>query len=157
MPITKVDAMDQKLKNQIISIIDDTDDMTIATVRDDGFPQATTVSYMNDGLKIYFGTSADSQKATNIAKCDKVSLTINRPYDNWNEITGLSLGGTAALVEDPDEFNSVVQLMFKKFPQIQDYTPTDDSVELALFRIDPTVVSLLDYQRGFGHTELVSV
>ncbi len=44
--------MDQALRKQIISIIDDVQDMTIATVRDDGYPQATTVSYVNDGLTI---------------------------------------------------------------------------------------------------------
>lgn len=149
--------MDQAKKDRIISIIDDTDDMTIATSRPDGYPQATTVSYMNDGLTIYFGTSADSQKALNIAKNAKVSLTINRPYETWNEIVGLSIGGTAVRVTDPEEFESVVQMMFRKFPQIPDYAPVDDSAELALFRIDPVVISLLDYQQGFGHTELISV
>jgi general stress protein 26 len=149
--------MDQTLKDQIISIIDETDDMTIATVRDDGFPQATTVSFMNDGLTIYFGTSAESQKAANITKSDKVSLTINRPYEDWSEIVGLSIGAKASRVTDPEEFETVVQLMFKKFPQIPDYTPTDNSVELAIFRIDPVVISLLDYRQGFGHTELVKV
>jgi len=93
----------------------------------------------------------------NIAKCDKVSLTINRPYEDWNEILGLSIGGKASRVIDPKEFENVVQLMFKKFPQIPEYTPTDDSVDLAIIRIDPIVISLLDYRQGFGHTELVSV
>jgi len=54
--------MEQTLKKKITSIIDDADDMTIATIRDDSYPQATTVSFMNDGLTIYFGTSSDSQR-----------------------------------------------------------------------------------------------
>ena len=37
--------MKQDLRDQIISIMDDVDDLTIATVREDGYPQATTVSY----------------------------------------------------------------------------------------------------------------
>lgn len=149
--------MDQAMKDQIIAIIDDMDDMTIATVRKDGFPHATTVSYMNDGLKIYFGTSTDSQKARNIALNDKVSLTINRPYETWADIVGLSLGGRATEVKDPKEFDAVCALMFRKFPQIPDYAPTDGSVELAIFRIDPIVISLLDYRKGFGHCDLVTV
>ncbi len=32
--------MDEKLNDQIASIIDDVDDITIATIRKDGFPQA---------------------------------------------------------------------------------------------------------------------
>ena len=41
--------MDPALSHEIISILDDANDMTIATVREDGYPQATTVSYVNDG------------------------------------------------------------------------------------------------------------
>ncbi len=54
--------MDQAKRAQIVSIIDDVNDMTIATLRPDLYPQATTVSYVNDGLTIYFGTSPDSRK-----------------------------------------------------------------------------------------------
>ena len=87
--------MNKELRDQIVSIIDDVNDMTIATVREDGFPQATTVSYVNDGLTIYFMTAEDAQKAKNIARNGKVSLTINRDYQNWNEIEGLSMGALA--------------------------------------------------------------
>jgi nitroimidazol reductase NimA-like FMN-containing flavoprotein (pyridoxamine 5'-phosphate oxidase superfamily) len=67
------------LKQEILSILDDANDMTIATVREDGYPQATTVSYVNDGLAIYFGCAANSQKAKNLARDSKVSLTVNYP------------------------------------------------------------------------------
>jgi nitroimidazol reductase NimA-like FMN-containing flavoprotein (pyridoxamine 5'-phosphate oxidase superfamily) len=80
--------MDPALTEEITSILDDANDMTIATVREDGYPQATTVSYVNDGLKIYFGCAADSQKAKNLARNGKVSLTVNLPYSSWNDIRG---------------------------------------------------------------------
>jgi hypothetical protein len=51
----------------------------IATIRPDGYPQATTVSYVSDGLTIYFGCVAESQKAQNIAYNNKVSLTVTLP------------------------------------------------------------------------------
>lgn len=37
--------------------------MTIATIRDDGYPQATVVGFVHDGLTIYFGSDRNSQKA----------------------------------------------------------------------------------------------
>ena len=52
--------MDPVLTDEIISILDNAIDITIATVRQDGYPQATTVSYVNDGLKIYFGCAEES-------------------------------------------------------------------------------------------------
>jgi general stress protein 26 len=148
--------MDPGLKQEIISIIDDANDMTIATVREDGYPQATTVSYVNDGLKIYFGCAANSQKAKNLARNNKVSLTVNLPYASWNDIRGLSLGGRAELVTDPQEVGQVSQLMFEKFPQIACYAPAELE-EIVLFQVTPEIISVLDYRKGFGHTDLVKI
>jgi len=150
--------MKTALKDQIISIIEDVDDMTIATVREDGFPQATTVSYMNDGLTLYFMTGAEGQKAQNITCNNKVSLTIDRPYDSWDEIEGLSMGALASLVTDPKEQEKIGKLLLKKFPQAAEHQPSKELVmNLAFIRIVPKVISLLDYKKGFGHTELVTV
>src|SRR5215472_1844752 len=55
--------MDSAWKEEITSILEDACDMTIATVRVDGYPQATTVSYVNDGLNIYFGCAAGRSEA----------------------------------------------------------------------------------------------
>lgn len=148
--------MDQAIREQIVSIIDDVNDLTIATVREDHYPQATTVSYVNEGMIIYFGTSPTSQKAHNIAHNNKVSLTINRDYHDWNEIEGLSCAGMASLVTDPQELKRVSDMMFRKFPQIADYAPADMS-DIAIYRIRPGIISLLDYRKGFGHTILVDV
>lgn len=67
-------------RDQIVRIIDAVNDMTIATLRENGFPRATTVSYVNDGLTIYFGTSEDAQKTKDIDRDNRVSITINREY-----------------------------------------------------------------------------
>ena len=148
--------MDPALTREVISILNEANDMTIATARDDGYPQATTVSYVNDGLTIYFGCAAKSQKAKNIGRSAKVSLTVNLPYASWDEIRGLSVGGKAAAIPDPKETDRVGQLMLRKFPQIARYAPADME-ELVLFRITPEIVSVLDYRKGFGHTDLVNV
>ena len=148
--------MDPALTKEIIVILDAAQDMTIATVREDGYPQATTVSYVNDGLAIYFGCTAESQKAKNIARTARVSLTVNLPYAGWNEIRGLSIGGKAEAVTDPEEIDQVGQLMFQKFPQIAPYAPTELEGAV-LFRVTPEIISLLDYRKGFGHTDLVKI
>ena len=148
--------MDPALTEEIISVLEAANDLTIATVREDGYPQATTVSYDNDGLKIYFGCAAESQKAKNIARNSKVSLTVNLPYANWKEIRGLSIGGRAERVTDSQEVDQVSRLMFEKFPQIAGYAPAELE-EIVLFRVMSEVISVLDYRKGFGHTDLVKV
>ena len=148
--------MDPGLKQEILSILDDASDMTIATVREDGYPQATTVSYVNNGLNIYFGCAANSQKAKNIARDTKVSLTVNLPYTSWNDIRGLSIGGRAERITNPQEVAQASQLMFERFPQIARYAPAELE-DIVLFHVTPEVISVLDYRKGFGHSDLIKL
>lgn len=146
----------QQQRDQVISIISAAADLTIATNRSDGYPQATTVSFVNDGLSVYFGTWSQSQKAKNIAADDRVSLAITDPYKTWNDIKGVSIGGRARKLTDPAELAKVGALMLKKFPQITSFAKTMQSAEMAMFRVDAEVISILDYSAEFGHTELLT-
>jgi nitroimidazol reductase NimA-like FMN-containing flavoprotein (pyridoxamine 5'-phosphate oxidase superfamily) len=74
--------MEEEIKNKILTLLDQHRIMTIATLRPDGWPQATTVGYANEGLTIYFVCSSDSQKAANLARDDRVSLTIDHDTHN---------------------------------------------------------------------------
>jgi general stress protein 26 len=148
--------MNPALRDEILAIMDGANDMTLATIRADGYPQATTVSYAHDGLTLYFGCAGDSQKARNLAHEDRVSLTINLRYANWGEIRGLSMGGRATRISDPREMERVGQLLVRKFPEgIAEYA-SDGFEGIALFRVTPEVISVLDYRKGFGHTDLIS-
>jgi nitroimidazol reductase NimA-like FMN-containing flavoprotein (pyridoxamine 5'-phosphate oxidase superfamily) len=69
--------MDDTLKSKILELLDQHRLMTVATNRPDGWPQATTVGYVNDDLTLYFLCSPRSQKAANLARDSRVSLTID--------------------------------------------------------------------------------
>lgn len=148
--------MTPEQQSNILEILDQGRDLTVATIRQDGYPQASTVSFVHDGLIIYFGCGAHSQKAENIRRCDKVSLTVDLPYGSWHDIRGLSLGGRARLVDDDQELARVYVAMLERFPQIAEFAG-EDPPEMALARVDPEVISLLDYRRGFGHCELIDL
>ena len=144
--------MDKDPRITILQILSQQTDMTLATLRDDGYPQATTVSYVSDALDIYFATSPKSQKVRNIARSDKISLTVTPPYSDWNSIRGLSIGGRAERLTGPSAILRAEALFFQKFPYVVQYAP-DDRRNLAYFRIIPEFVTVLDYTLGFGHTE----
>jgi nitroimidazol reductase NimA-like FMN-containing flavoprotein (pyridoxamine 5'-phosphate oxidase superfamily) len=80
--------MDTALRAQIIDLIDANSTLTLATLREDGWPQATTVAYANAGLTQYVATGADAQKVRNIHRCPKVSLTINGSNPDWAALQG---------------------------------------------------------------------
>ena len=140
----------------IQDLIDECHDLTLATVRPDGYPQATTVSYANDGMAIYVGVGLDSQKAHNIQEDGRVSLTINRPYSDWNQIQGLSMAATASIVRGAEETAHARECMQRKFPNMAaDMAGLDAPWGSVIFlHIAPTLISVLDYTKGFGHTEL---
>jgi len=149
--------MDEAIREKIITLLDAHRIMTIATLRPDGWPQATTVGYVNEGLTLYFLCGIDSQKAANLARDDRVSATIDHDTPNLMEITGLSLAGRAQRVVDRDEALKVLELLPQKYPEqtsLPVAMPTPEDVRI--FRVTPTVVSVLDYSKGFGHTDLVT-
>jgi hypothetical protein len=149
--------MDAKLKKKIVGLLDEHRVMTLATLRPDGWPQATTVGYVNDGLKLYFLCGLDSQKAANLARDDRVSLTIGNDPAQIMEIKGLSMAAHAERVRDPAEAERVLGMLPLKYPPQDSFPlsmPKPD--EVAIFRLTPTVISVLDYTQGFGHTDLVA-
>jgi len=149
--------MDEAIREKIITLLDAHRIMTIATLRPDGWPQATTVGYVNEGLTLYFLCGIDSQKEANLARDDRVSATIDHDTPNLMEITGLSLAGRAQRVVDRDEALKVLELLPQKYPEqtsLPVAMPTPEDVRI--FRVTPTVVSVLDYSKGFGHTDLVT-
>lgn len=130
--------------------------MSLATVRPDGYPQATTVAYANDGLTLYFACERDSQKARNLRRSPKVSLTINKDWVGWEKITGLSMGGTAKILERPADTRRAQALLARKFKEMKGLS-AQDLAATAFVRVQPKVVSMLDYRRGFGWTRQVRV
>lgn len=131
--------------------------MALATVRPDGYPQATMVAFAHDGLTLFVAVDSASQKARNIRRNGKVSVAIGRDQRDWNKITGLSMGGTARVLRKADEIAWAKSLLGARFPQMKALGEADDYAGWAFIEIVPLVVSVLDYRKGFGHAELVEL
>lgn len=149
--------MDEEIRKKILTLLDQHRVMTIATLRPDGWPQATTVGYVNEGLSLYFLCGLDSQKAANLARDDRVSLTIDHDTPQVMEITGLSMAARAQAVVDRSEAEKVLRMLPLKYPeQLSLPGPMPTPEQVRIFRVTPTVISVLDYTKGFGHTDLVT-
>lgn len=149
--------MDDIIRQKIQALLDAHRIMTIATLRPDGWPQATTVGYVNEGLVIYFLCGLESQKAANIAHDDRVSLTIDHDTPDIMRITGLSMAARAIPVLDLAEAGRIISLLPGKYPEqtVPLPMPMPTAEQVRIFRIEPVVISVLDYSQGFGHTDLV--
>ena len=73
---------------------------TVATLNPDGGPQTSVVWIVRDGDIVLFSTTARRQKARNLARDPRISLTV---FNAENSYQSVDIRGTAELIEDPDK------------------------------------------------------
>jgi nitroimidazol reductase NimA-like FMN-containing flavoprotein (pyridoxamine 5'-phosphate oxidase superfamily) len=148
--------MDEITKRKILELFDQHRITTVATNRANGWPQSTAVGYVNDGLTLYFLCSPQSQKAANLARDNRISLTIDHDSSDPMAITGLSMAAQAQVVNDPTELAKALSLLRAKYPKYAAF-PMPNPDEILVFRVVAKFISILDYTKGFGQSELVTV
>jgi len=130
--------------------------MTIATLRADGWPQATMVSYANDGLLLYFMISRSGQKYANIARDSRVSVAVGRDVEDPSQIRALSIAANASEVRDPAQRRRAIALIIERHPGLAKL-PAPNLNHSAVMRAYCSIVTVLDYSKGFGHADLLTV
>lgn len=148
--------MKSEYKRQIIDLLNQHRIMSVATNRADGWPQATIVGYANDGLIIYCFIGHDSQKYANIMRDPRISIAIANDYPQPLMIKGLSMAARAAEVQDQGEIDHATTILLARYPEYK-VMPRPNPAVVPMLRITPEIVSILDYAKGFGHTDLVRV
>lgn len=130
--------------------------MAISTVRPDGWPQTTMVGYANQGWALYFLIFRSSQKLANIQQDDRVAIAVSSEASFLGAIKAVYAGAHASEVTDPTERADAWRLLLERHPNLADFGLPDDS-ETALMRAVCKYVSVLDYSKGIGHTEALTV
>jgi nitroimidazol reductase NimA-like FMN-containing flavoprotein (pyridoxamine 5'-phosphate oxidase superfamily) len=148
--------MKSELRSTAIALLDSHRLMTLATNRRDGWPQATMVGYANDELVIYFVVSRLSQKFANLKADPRVSAAIGKDYASPEAIKGISLAGRAAVVAGAEEYERASGLFLSRFPEFAEWPKPSPAIS-AFLKIKPEILSIIDYSKGFGHSDLVTV
>jgi general stress protein 26 len=148
--------MNHDLRDFAVRLLDEHRIMTIATNRPDGWPQATVVGYANDGLTIYCFVSRLSQKYANITRDKRVSITIAGDFSDPLQIKGLSLAAKAIPLEEKNEFARACEVFLKRHPEYAGWGCPGPQIA-PMLRITPEIISVLDYSKGFGHSDLINV
>lgn len=139
-----------------IAILDSHRAMAVSTVRPDGWPQTTIVGYANEGWTVYFLIFRSSQKFTNIQHDDRISIAVSGDPSYLSDIKAVYAGAHASEVTDPNERKRAWSLLMKRHPNLADFGPPDE-IDTALMRAVCKYVSVLDYSRGIGHAEAITV
>jgi nitroimidazol reductase NimA-like FMN-containing flavoprotein (pyridoxamine 5'-phosphate oxidase superfamily) len=139
-----------------LSVLNQHSILALATVRPDGWPQVTTVCYVNDGLAIYFLISRTSQKFANMARDGRVSIAIGDDARLPSQIKGLSMAAEAFEVRDEPYRAQALNKLSARHPDYFD-PATFDMAGSALMRALPRIISVVDFSRGLGYSEALSV
>ncbi len=144
------------MQNKAIAILDENRLMAIATLRPDGWPQTTMVGYANEDLLIYFIVSRQSQKFANIERDNRVSLVVGKDFHEPSTIKGLSIAAHASEIRDEKQRQRAVHLLLDRHPALRKLEPPEPD-HSAVMRAYPAIVTILDYSRGFGHSDVLTV
>ena len=144
------------MQQKAVDVLDHYRLMAIATLRADGWPQATMVSYANDGLLLYFVISRSSQKYANIVRDSRVSIVVGCDFEDPTQIRALSIAANASEVRDPKQRERAVDLLLARHPAPAKLGRPDLS-HSAVMRAYCSIVTILDYSKGFGHADVLTV
>ena len=137
-----------------IEILDANRTMTIATVRPDGWPQATIVGYANEGFDLYFLIYRDSQKFANISRDNRVAISVGHEPRELRDVKAVYAGCEVSEITDLAQRGRVWTLLEKRHPQLTDLAPPG-TAEVATMCARCKHISVLDYSKGLGHSEAI--
>lgn len=92
--------MSELFDEETRKLLDGRNFATVATLNRDGGPQTSVVWIARDGDMVLFSTTAGRQKARNLARDPRVSLTV---FDTANPYRSIDIRGTAELIDDPEK------------------------------------------------------
>jgi general stress protein 26 len=143
------------LGNRTLQILAENRIMGVATLRADGWPQATMVGYLHDGLTLYFVIARTSQKLANIVRDPRISIAIGQHDAGGPDLSGLSMAATAAEVTDADEVRRLNAMILERYPEQAIFNPHGASV--AVMKASPVVISIIDPAGGLDQPALLRV
>ena len=135
--------------------------LTLATHGPAG-PWAASLFFARDAeLNLYFISSRSTRHAKDLLADRTVAVTVNADHDNWKDIRGLQISGTAEIVTENGKADAA-DLYLQKFSDVRHILagPSTDAerkiaasfIASEFFRIRPRTVRMIDNIKGFGHT-----
>ena len=144
------------MEQPAITILNANRIMAISTIRPDGWPQTTMVGYANQGFELFFMIFRSSQKFANIRHDPRISIAIGEEPRAMGELQAVYAGAIASEVTDPRERETAWALLATRHPNLSGFDDPDPS-ETAIMRAQCKHISVLDFTKGFGHTETLTI
>jgi len=128
--------------------------LALATTAADGAPHVAPVFYLagrpgNDALRLYWYSSARSRHSRNLQLNPAAAVTVYAPTQQWREIRGVQMRGTASVVTDPARRISFAEAYSARFRLGVEFRAVQARSRLYEFR--PSWIRYLDNSIHFGY------
>jgi len=89
----------------------------VATAGPEGRSHLVPVCHVLSGEKIYFGSGRNGRKVKNLKANPQIAVTIDLYSDEWSQLRGVMVQGTARLIERGPRFKQARARLYAKYPQ----------------------------------------
>ena len=89
----------------------------VATADAEGKSHLVPVCHVLAGDRIYFGSGDDGRKVKNIKANAQIAVTVDLYSDDWSQLRGVMVQGTARLIERGPRFKQARARLYAKYPQ----------------------------------------
>lgn len=89
----------------------------VATADGEGRSHLVPVCHVLAGDRIYFGSGDDGRKVKNIKANAQIAVTVDLYSDDWSQLRGVMVQGTARLIERGPRFKQARARLYAKYPQ----------------------------------------
>jgi general stress protein 26 len=148
----------QNLKSEIDEYVNGVPFVALAYVRSDGTPvQRTLGSFVRHESTVFFSSRSDAAKVRDIESNPRVSLLFeaeNQQLAAWKNVL---LIGKALPVTTDSELKQATELLGARRPRFKERIEKEGLKNTRLFRFEAEEIEFLDYAKGTGHREKISV
>jgi len=89
----------------------------VATAGREGRTHLVPVVHVLVGDKLYFGSGDDARKVKNLRENPNVTVTVDLYSEDWAQLRGVMVQGTARLIERGPRFKQARGRLYAKYPQ----------------------------------------
>lgn len=99
----------------------------VATVGEHRVPHLVPVCHVVVDGKVCFASGTDGRKVLNLRENPRVAVGVDLYSDDWTNLKGVMIQGTAQLIERGPRFRRIRRLLYAKYPQYPDEAALDES------------------------------
>jgi nitroimidazol reductase NimA-like FMN-containing flavoprotein (pyridoxamine 5'-phosphate oxidase superfamily) len=109
-----------RLKKQLAKLVTWERVCRVATAGRAGVPHVVPVCHVLADGKLYFGSGNDAKKVQHLRENPHIAVTVDLYADDWSNLKGVMIQGTAALITGGPRFRKIRRLLYDKYPQYPD-------------------------------------